>query len=78
MKIDYPKMTNTDLAIIWLIFMNCDRDTISKLLNISSKYYYNRRSVIQKELEIQLDNSKETKVKIEQLIKKYIGMKKDL
>lgn len=75
MKIDYPKMTNTDLAIIWLIFMNCDRDTITKLLNISSKYYYNRRSIIQKELDIQFDNSKETQRKIEQLIKKYIGYK---
>lgn len=78
MQTDYPKLTNTDLAIIWLTFMDCDRDTICKLLNISSRYYYNRRSVIQKELEIQLDNSKETKIKIEQLIKKYIGMKKDL
>ena len=76
MQTDYPKLTNTDLAIIWLTFMNCDRDTICKLLNISSKYYYNRRSIIQKELDIQLDNSKETKKRIEQLIKKYIGDKK--
>ena len=76
MQTDYPKLTNTDLAIIWLTFMNCDRDTIFKLLNISSKYYYNRRSIIQKELDIQLDNSKETQKRIEQLIKKYIGDKK--
>ena len=76
MQTDYPKLTNTDLAIIWLTFMNCDRDTICKLLNISSKYYYNRRSIIQKELDIQLDNSKETPKRIEQLIKKYSGDKK--
>ena len=73
MQTDYPKLTNTDLAIIWLTFVNCDRDTICKLLNISSKYYYNRRSIIQKELDIQLDNSKETPKRIEQLIKKYVG-----
>lgn len=76
MQTDYPKLTNTDLAIIWLTFMNCDRDTICKLLNISSKYYYNRRSIIQKELDVQLDNTKETQKRIEQLIKKYIGDKK--
>ena len=76
MQTDYPKLTNTDLAIIWLTFMNCDRDTICKLLNISSRYYYNRRSIIQKELDVQLDNSKETQKRIEQLIKKYIGDKK--
>ena len=76
MQTDYPKLTNTDLAIIWLTFMNCDRDTICKLLNISPRYYYNRRSIIQKELDVQLDNSKETPKRIEQLIKKYIGDKK--
>ena len=43
---DYPKLTKTDLAIVWLVFMNCDRDMMCKMLNISSRYYYNRRSII--------------------------------
>lgn len=73
---DYPKLTNTDLAIIWLAFMDCDRDTMCKLLNISSKYYYNRRSIIQKVLNIQLDDSQEAKKKIEKIVKKYICNKK--
>lgn len=73
---DYPKLTNTDLVIVWLTFMDCDRDTMCKLLNISSKYYYNRRSIIQKVLNIQLDDSQYTKKKIEKLVKKYICNKK--
>ena len=56
--------------------MDCDRDTMCKLLNISSKYYYNRRSIIQKVLNIQLDDSQYTKKKIERLVKKYICNKK--
>jgi hypothetical protein len=68
---DYQKITNTDLIIIWMTFMNSNKDTICNLLNISSKYYNNRRSIIQKELNIQLDNSKESKKQIDKLVKKY-------
>lgn len=72
---DYPKLTNTDLAIVWLVFMNCSRDRICEMLNISSRYYYNRRSIIQKELGIQLDDSEQSRKRIERLIKKYISEK---
>ena len=76
MNDDYSKLTKTDLAIVWLIFMNCNRDMVCKLLNISSRYYYNRRSIIQRELKIQIDDSKESKKRIEQLVKKYIVIRK--
>ena len=72
---DYSKLTNTDLAIVWLVFMNCSRDRICEMLNISSRYYYNRRSIIQKELGIQLDDSEQSRKRIERLIKKYISEK---
>ena len=72
---DYPKLTKTDLAIVWLVFMNCDRDMMCKMLNISSRYYYNRRSIIQKVLGIQLDDSEQSRKRIERLIKKYISEK---
>lgn len=72
---DYSKLTNTDLAIVWLVFMNCDRDMMCKMLNISSRYYYNRRSIIQKVLGIQLDDSEVSRRRIERLIKKYISEK---
>ena len=72
---DYPKLTNTDLAIVWLVFMNCSRDRICEMMNISSRYYYNRRSIIQKELGIQLDDSEESRKRLERLIKKYISEK---
>lgn len=60
MNDDYPKLTKTDLAIVWLIFMNCNRDMVCKMLNISSRYYYNRRSIIQRELKMQIDDSRES------------------
>ena len=69
---DYSKLTNTDLAIIWLMFMNCDRDNLCKLLNISTRYYYNRRSIMQKELGFKFEDSKESQRQLEQLVKKYI------
>ncbi|MBO5345348.1 MAG: hypothetical protein J6A44_00400 [Paludibacteraceae bacterium] len=72
---DYSKLTKTDLAIVWLVFMNCDRDMMCKMLNISSRYYYNRRSIIQKVLGIQLDDSEVSRRRIERLIKKYISEK---
>ena len=75
MNDDYPKLTKTDLAIVWLIFMNCNRDMVCKMLNISSRYYYNRRSIIQKVLGIQLDDSEVSRRRIERLSKKYISEK---
>lgn len=76
MNDDYPKLTKTDLAIVWLIFMNCNRDMVCKMLNISSRYYYNRRSIIQRELKMQIDDSRESQKRIEQLVKKYIVKRK--
>ena len=72
MNDDYSKLTKTDLAIVWLIFMNCNREDVCKMLNISSRYYYNRRSIIQRELKMQIDDTKESQKRIEQLVKKYI------
>jgi hypothetical protein len=72
---DYPSLTKTDLAVIWLMFMDCDKDAMCSMLNISSRYYYNRRSIIQKELGIQLDDSEQSRKRIERLIKKYISEK---
>ena len=72
LKDDYPKLTNTDLAIVWLMFMNCDKENLCKLMNISTRYYYNRRSIMQKELGFKFEDSKESQRQLEQLVKKYI------
>ena len=54
------------------IWLNCDRDNLCKLLNISTRYYYNRRSIMQKELGFKFEDSKESQRQLEQLVKKYI------
>ena len=75
LKDDYPKLTNTDLAIVWLMFMNCDKENLCKLMNISTRYYYNRRSIIQQVLGFQFEDTKGGQKRLEQLVKKYIIMR---
>ena len=68
----YPELTKTDLAIIWLTFMDCSRDAICDLLNITKKYYYQRKSVIQKTLEIVLKEGGTWHKPLEKIVRRYI------
>ena len=68
----YPELTKTDLAIIWLTFMDCSRDAICDLLNITKKYYYQRKSMIQKTLEIVLKEGGTWHKPLEKIVRRYI------
>lgn len=68
----YPELTKTDLAIIWLTFMDCSRDMICDLLNITKKYYYQRKSVIQKTLGIVLKEGGTWHKPLEKIVRRYI------
>ena len=48
----YHELKKTDLAIIWLTFMDYSRNSICELINISQTYYYQRKSIIHHVLEI--------------------------
>ena len=68
----YLKLTKTDLTIIWLTFMNCSRDSICDLLNITKKYYYQRKSVIQRILDISLAEGETWHKSLETIVRRYI------
>jgi hypothetical protein len=68
----YPELTKTDLAIIWLTFMDCSRDAICDLLNITKKYYYQRKSMIQKTLGIVLEEGGTWHKPLEKIVRRYI------
>ena len=68
----YPELTKTDLTIIWLTFMSCSRDAICDLLNITQKYYYQRKSVIQRILGVVLKDGETWHKSLEKIVRRYI------
>lgn len=70
---EYPALTRTDVAIVWLLFMNCSSGTICELLSISQNYYYQRRSFICKVLNISGKISNEV---LDKIVRKYIVLEK--
>ena len=64
----YPTLTQTEVCIIWLIFMKCSSQSICELLNISQNYYYQRKTIICRTFNIR----KATIEKIEEIVKEYI------
>jgi hypothetical protein len=69
----YPELTKTDLAIIWLTFMDCSRDMICDLMNITQKYYYQRKSLIQQILGIPIRNEEGWNKTLESIVMRYIN-----
>jgi hypothetical protein len=68
----YPELKKTDLTIIWLTFMSCSRDSICDLLNITKKYYYQRKSVIQRILDISLAEGETWHKSLETIVRRYM------
>ena len=68
----YPSLTRTEISIIWLLFMKCSTNTICELLSISQNYFYQRKSIIYKTLNIKGKASEEA---IEKIVKEYITVK---
>lgn len=68
----YPELTKTDLAIIWLTFMSCSRDSICDLLNVTKKYYYQRKSLIQRILDISLTEGETWHRPLEKIVRIYL------
>ncbi len=68
----YSELTKTDLTIIWLTFMDCSRDVICDLLNITQKYYYQRKSVIQRILGVVLKDGETWHKSLEKIVRRYI------
>ena len=72
MHLAYPKLTKTDLTIIWLTFMNCSRDIICEAINISQTYYYQRKSIIHHVLGIPVRDGESWHKPLEKIVRKYI------
>ena len=73
----YPELKKTDLTIIWLTFMDCSRDSICDFLNITKKYYYQRKSVIQRVLGISVEEGDTWHKPLDKLVRKYINFFRD-
>ena len=65
----YPALTRTEVAIIWLLFMNCSTDSICEVLNITHNYYYQRKSAIYRILGI---SGKKAEGAIDRIVREYI------
>lgn len=70
----YPELKKTDLTIIWLTFMDCSRDSICDFLNITKKYYYQRKSVIQRVLGLSVEEGDTWHKLLDKLVRKYIHL----
>ena len=68
----YPELTKTDLTIIWLTFMDCSRNTICELMSVTQKYYYQRKSVIQRILGIDPKLVESWHKPLEKIVRRYI------
>ena len=68
----YPELTKTDLTIIWLTFMDCSRDSICELINVSQNYYYQRKSIIQRILGIDVNETESWHKSLDKIVRKYI------
>ena len=65
----YPSLTRTEVAIIWLLFMNCSTDSICETLNITHNYYYQRKSAIYRTFNIK---GKGIEKALERIVREYI------
>ena len=72
MHLAYPELKRTDLTIIWLTFMDCSRDSICELINISQKYYYQRKSIIHRVLGIPVRDGESWHKSLEKIVRGYI------
>lgn len=72
MHLAYPELTKTDLTIIWLTFMDCSRDSICEVINISQKYYYQRKSIIHRVLGIPVRDGESWHKSLEKIVRGYI------
>lgn len=72
----YPELKKTDLTIIWLTFMDCSRDSLCDLLNITTKYYYQRKSLIHRILEISVEYGETWHKPLDEIVRKYIALEK--
>ena len=70
----YPELKKTDLTIIWLTFMDCSRDSICDFLNITKKYYYQRKSIIQRVLGLSVEEGDTWHKLLDKLVRKYIHL----
>ncbi len=73
----YPELKKTDLTIIWLTFMDCSRDSLCELLNITTKYYYQRKSIIQRVLGLSVEEGDTWHKPLDKLVRKYINFFRD-
>ena len=72
MHLAYPELKKTDLTIIWLTFMDCSRDSICEVINISQKYYYQRKSIIHRVLGIPVRDGESWHKSLEKIVRGYI------
>ena len=72
---DHPELTKTELSIVWLIFMDCSRETICELLSITQGYYYQRRSAINQILNQQAKEGEALEDTINRLMRQYLENK---
>ncbi len=70
----YPSLTRTEVAIIWLLFMNCSTDSICETLNITHNYYYQRKSAIYRTFNIK---GKGTEKVLERIVREYIFVEEE-
>jgi hypothetical protein len=68
----YPELKKTDLAMIWLTFMDCSRDSICEVINISQTYYYQRKSIIHRVLGIPVRDGESWHKSLEKIVRGYI------
>jgi tetratricopeptide (TPR) repeat protein len=66
----YPTLTRTEVAIIWLLFMKCSTDSICEMLNITTNYYYQRKSAIYRTFGIR--GKDEGEAAIERIVGEYL------
>ena len=66
----YPTLTRTEVAIIWLLFMKCSTDSICEMLNITTNYYYQRKSAIYRTFGIR--GKDEGEAAIERIVREYL------
>ena len=70
----YPSLTRTEVAIIWLLFMNCSTDSICETLNITHNYYYQRKTAIYRTFNIKGKGSENA---IERIVREYIFVEEE-
>ncbi len=65
-KDKYPELTKTDIAIIWLLYLNKDKTFITSIMSITDAYYFQRRTIIYRSFEF--ESVKELDIKLKEFI----------